>query len=156
MGVEIERKFLLAGEGWRDRVASSSRLRQGYLSTRPAVRVRLVDDEQGYLTVKGSRVGDRRSEFEYAIPADDARFMLDHLCLWPQIEKTRHHLDITPGQWTVDVFAAENAGLVLLEAEGEEIAALPDWAGEDVTEDDRYANSSLIERPFGDWERRHG
>ena len=92
MAVEIERKYLPRDDRWRAHIARSESFRQGYLSVDPprTVRVRLIDDRRGFLTVKGSRVGDRRPEFEYDIPAEDARFMLDHLCRKPLIEKIRH------------------------------------------------------------------
>jgi adenylate cyclase len=156
VGVEIERKFLLRDSGWRAHVAESVGLRQGYLSVvrNRVVRIRLVNDAQGYLTIKGERHGDRRTEFEYAIPPQDAASMLDHQCLRPLIEKVRHRLDLTPGEWTVDEFTGANAGLVLAEIElpeGESVHDLPPWLGEEVTEDDRYANAYLQEHPYSTW-----
>ncbi|MBT8227796.1 MAG: CYTH domain-containing protein [Dactylosporangium sp.] len=156
MAVEIERKFLLRDDGWRAHIVSSRALRQGYLSVDPprTVRVRLVDDHQAFLTIKGSRVADRRPEFEYGVPAADARFMLDHLCRRPLIEKVRHHLDLESADWTVDEFSGDNAGLVLAEAElpeGRVLGQLPGWIGQDVTADDRYANAALQVTPFAEW-----
>jgi adenylate cyclase len=156
MPVEIERKYLVRDDSWREEVAHSSSLRQGYLSTDPerTVRVRLVDGRTAYLTIKGRRVGDTRPEYEYEIPAEHAAFLLDHLCLRPLIEKVRHDLDRSPGAWTVDVFTGENEGLVLAEvelADGAAMPATPAWSGEDVTEDDRYANSYLQEHPYLTW-----
>jgi adenylate cyclase len=157
MGIEIERKFLLRDSGWRAEVAESVSLRQGYLSVAPnrVVRIRLVGDSHGFITIKGVRVGDRRTEFEYEIPADDAAFMLDHQCLRPLIEKTRHRLALSPGEWTVDEFSGANAGLVLAEIEvpeGVSVRELPPWLGQEVTEDDRYANSYLQEHPYQSWD----
>ena len=156
MAVEIEHKFLASDDGWRASIVRSGSLRQGYLSVDPprTVRVRLVDDERGYLTIKGERVGNQRPEFEYEIPASDARTLLDQLCRRPLIEKVRHHLDLSPGDWTVDEFSGANAGLVLIEAElaeGEALGQLPDWVDVDVTTDDRYANSSLQVTPYQQW-----
>ncbi len=156
MGIEIERKFLLRDTDWRAEVVESVSLRQGYLSVAPerVVRIRLVADADGFLTIKGKRVGDRRTEFEYGIPAADAAFMLDHQCLRPLIEKTRHRLGRTPGEWTVDEFTGANDGLVLAEIEvpeGVSVRDLPPWLGEEVTEDDRYANAYLQEHPYQTW-----
>ena len=156
MGVEIERKFLLADSSWRQEVTRTLRLRQGFLSTDRdrVVRVRLIDGESGYLTVKGRRVEHRRHEFEYPIPGDDAAFMLDQLCIPPVIAKRRHILgDRSPGEWIVDEFEAENEGLILCEVEYAEgdVFELPAWMGEDVSSDDRYANSSLQRAPFTTW-----
>lgn len=160
MAVEIERRFMVTADGWRRHVVQSSRLSQGYLSSayERVVRVRLIDDEHGCLTVKGARVADRRPEFEYRIPAEDARFMLRHLCVQPLIEKRRNQLDLAPGSWTVDEFAGDNSGLVLAEVEGPFatcLGRLPDWIGMEVTEDDRYANSSLLAAPYGSWGNGH-
>jgi adenylate cyclase len=156
MALEIERKFLVTGDAWGSRAVRTRRLVQGYLSTafECVVRVRLVDDEAAFLTVKGARVVDRRPEFEYRIPPDDARFMLRHLCAPPLVEKVRYELDLAPGAWTVDVFGGANAGLVLAEIELPDDASVPDlpsWLGTEVTQDNRYANSELHEHPYTTW-----
>ena len=155
MGVEIERKFLVVNSDWRSEVVRSEQLRQGYLSTEAerVVRVR-VAGEQGFLTIKGKRVGDRRSEFEYPIPVEDADFLLEHLCLRPFIAKVRHHLNRRPGDWIVDVFVMENDGLIMAEVEFDDaspVTDLPDWVGTEVTTDDRYGNSNLQAHPYQTW-----
>ncbi len=154
MGTEIERKFLVVGDAWRQG-AKGTVYRQGYLCTTPerTARVRVAGDK-GYLTVKGSRTGVSRLEFEYSIPLEDAQAMLDALCARPLIEKTRHRIEHGGLVWEVDEFAGENAGLVIaeveLEREDQEVS-LPAWVGKEVSADDRYANSSLAERPFSTW-----
>lgn len=154
MGEEIERKFLVVGDGWRN-TAEAEPLRQGFLSTEPerTVRVRLAGS-QGSLTVKGKTIGARRQEFEYGIPGVDAQRMLDTLCQRPLIEKVRYRLRIGRHIWEVDVFEGENAGLVIAEVELEsedEAFEKPDWAGEEVTDDARYFNSNLVAKPFRTW-----
>jgi CYTH domain-containing protein len=155
MGLEIERKFLVVSSDWRSEVDRAEPLRQGYLSTEASrvVRVR-VAGEQGFLTVKGKRVGDRRAEFEYPIPVEDADAMLEHLCLRPFIAKVRYHLNRQPGDWIVDVFEKENDGLILAEVEFSDaspVTDLPDWIGTEVTTDDRYGNSNLQAHPYSTW-----
>ena len=155
MGIEIERKFLVANDAWRAQVKSSTVMRQGYLSTGNgrSVRVRLAG-ERAVLTIK-KRVGDAtRLEFEYDIPADDAVVLLDQVCQRPLVEKTRHVLEFDGMTWEVDVFEGENEGLVLAEVELEnETSSLsvPAWAGEEVTNDSRYYNANLVTSPFKDW-----
>lgn len=156
MSVEIERRFLVEDDRWRVHVLRSTRLRQGYLSNTPGrlVRVRLIDDVQGFLTVKGAQVGDCRPEFEYAIPVEDAHSMLRDLCTKPLVDKTRHELDLSPGVWTVDEFAGSNAGLVLAEVELTEdhhFGAPPAWAGVEVTHDDRFTYSYLRDHWYRSW-----
>lgn len=154
MAVEIERKFLLQGDGWRG-LASGKHYRQGYLSTVAArtVRVRVIEDS-GYLTIKGATSNATRAEYEYVIPVEDAHAMLDTLCERPLIEKTRYRIEHQGMIWEVDEFAGENAGLLLAEVEldsADQAIALPDWVGKEVTGEPRYYNANLIANPFSQW-----
>ena len=154
MAKEIERKFLVAGDGWQAEVRETERLRQGYLfaDERVAIRVRTAG-ETGYLTIKADNTAVTRDEFEYEIPLADAEAMFA-LCRGGLVDKTRHTLHRPGGHWTVDVFAGENDGLVLAEVEletADTALALPDWAGDDVTADRRYRNAALSNRPFTSW-----
>lgn len=154
MATEIERKFLLAGEGWRA-LARGSRYRQGYLSTVKGrtVRVRSVEGK-GFLTIKGATVGATRSEYEYEIPGTDADEMLDSLCERPIIEKNRYRIPLAGVIWEVDEFLGVNAGLVVAEVElqsEDQFFEKPDWIGAEVTDDPKYFNSSLVARPFSSW-----
>jgi CYTH domain-containing protein len=151
---EIERKFLVTSDAWR--IGAEGKIyRQGYLSldVDRTVRVRVAGD-QGFLTVKGRSVGASRAEYEYPIPVAHAEEMLDRLCLRPLIEKTRYRVAHEGLVWEVDAFAGENAGLVVAEVELEaedQVVALPPWVGREVTSDPRYANGSLVQRPFATW-----
>ena len=154
MPEEIERKFLVTGDGWRA-TAQGMHYRQGFLSTEPerTVRVRLAGP-RGSITIKGKTVGARREEFEYEIPVPDAKRMLDALCKRPLIEKVRYTLPVGRHIWEIDVFGGDNAGLVVAEVElGSEDEAFekPDWAGEEVTDDPRYFNSNLVAKPYSTW-----
>lgn len=154
MGVEIERKFLLVGDGWRA-LGEPVLLRQGYLSSNPdrTVRVR-VEGGQGTMTIKGRSVGATRAEWEYPIPLLDANELLDRLCEQPIIEKFRRRIALGGHTWEVDEFLGANQGLVVAEIElSSETEAFdkPDWVGAEVTDDRRYFNSSLIRHPFSHW-----
>lgn len=154
MGVEIERKFLVAGDAWRA-LGKPVLLRQGYLSSDPdrTVRVR-VEDGAGTMTIKGRSVGATRGEWEYPIPLADANDLLDRLCQQPLIEKYRSRIAFGGNVWEVDEFLGANAGLVVAEIElasEDQAFDKPDWIGEDVTHDRRYFNSSLIRHPFSGW-----
>ncbi|NJN31079.1 MAG: CYTH domain-containing protein [Synechococcales cyanobacterium RM1_1_8] len=156
MGQEIERKFLLAGEGWRG-LAEGVPYCQGYIATRDrrTVRVRLVG-AKGYLTLKGPALPNRlgRPEFEYEIPLAEAQEILETLCDRPIITKVRYKIAIGDLLWEVDEFAGENAGLILAEVElqsEDQPVPLPDWVGLEVTGDRRYYNSYLVKHPFQSW-----
>ena len=155
MALEIEHKFLLRDERWRDQVERSLRMRQGYLvsdATR-SVRVRVAGD-QGYLNIKSGTLGIARREYEYRIPLAEAEELLDALCEKPLLEKTRHFLHYGAHLWEVDEFSGDNAGLIVAEIElgavGEAFAR-PDWIGEEVSHDLRYYNSQLVRHPYKDW-----
>ncbi len=154
MAQEIERKFLVTGDAWR-KLAKGTVYRQGYLSTvkERTVRVRTVGDK-GYLTVKGLSVGAKRAEFDYEIPVTDADVMLDELCEQPLIEKTRYNIPFDGLIWEVDEFASDNEGLIVAEVElsdEDQEIRLPDWIGEEVTDDLRYFNANLIAHPYKSW-----
>ena len=154
MGVEIERKFLLVGDGWRA-LGTPMLLRQGYLSSDPdrTVRVR-VEGGAGMLTIKGRSSGAVRGEWEYPIPLDEANELLNRLCQQPLIEKYRSRIAFGRHVWEVDEFLGANAGLIVAEIElGAEDEAFdkPDWIGQEVSADRRYFNSSLVSLPYSRW-----
>jgi adenylate cyclase len=152
--MEIERKFLVRGDGWRPGPAGVLQ-RQGYLSVEdPTVRVR-IEGERATLTVKGAQAGLSRPEFEYEIPLADAGELL-RLCPFA-VEKTRYVREFGGRRWEIDVFHGPNEGLVVAEIELEredESFALPLWLGAEVSRDPRYRVSSLARNPFGGWLRR--
>lgn len=157
MGVEIEHKFLVKGGGWRADADRGTPMRQGYLSLDPerTVRVRLAG-QRGTLTIKGRSRGAARAEFEWPIPADEARELLDTLAIPPLVEKVRYRVPVGGHVFEVDVFSGRNAGLVVAEvelaAEGDSFER-PGWLGPEVTGDGRYANAALVSSPYDTWSR---
>ena len=154
MAKEIERKFLIAGDGWRG-LAEGVVYRQGYLCSGPerSVRVRIAGDH-GYLTVKGATIGATRNEYEYEIPLVDARDMLDTLCPQPQIEKKRYTIVHQGSTWEIDEFFGPNRGLIVAEIELEredQPFTRPAWLGAEVTGDPRYYNAMLCSNPYSRW-----
>jgi adenylate cyclase len=152
MGKEIERKFRVIKDTWRN--VKGTRYRQGYLNSAKErnVRVRTMEDK-AYLTIKGIAIGASRMEFEYEIPLQDADELLE-ICEKPLIEKTRYKVQEGGFVWEVDEFFRENQGLIVaeveLESEDQEFPK-PDWVGEEVTGDTRYFNSNLIKNPYTNW-----
>lgn len=155
MGIEIERKFLVKDDRWRS-LGTGILYCQGYISSEKArtVRVRIIGN-QGYLTLKGPVMDRVRSEFEYVIPVEDAEEMLQTLCDRPFIEKKRYKISIGNLIWEIDEFFGENQGLILAEVEltnPNQVIEIPDWIGEDVSDDLRYYNSNLVKHPYSQWE----
>jgi CYTH domain-containing protein len=152
MAFEIERKFLVVGDDWRQ--GSGTLLAQGYLNRDRdrTVRVRIAGDE-AFLTIKGANAGATRAEFEYAIPPADARELLA-LSDGPIVQKRRRVIAHEGFNWEVDEFLGDNAGLVVAEIElqtEDQDFAKPDWVGREVTGDPRYYNSSLASHPYRLW-----
>lgn len=154
MGLEIEKKFLIKNDNWKEIVLEQKEISQGYLSASPnrTVRVRIMG-KVGFLTIKSKSKGSVRSEFEYEIPLDDAKELME-LCEKPILAKTRHWVKHENHTWEIDVFEKENKGLVVAEIEltrEDESFLIPDWIGKEVTEETKYYNSQLIENPYSNW-----
>ena len=156
MAKEIERKYLVANDKWRERVSKKMAYKQGYLHSSPdcSIRIRVCEDKAN-LNIKSATPSIVRDEYEYPIPADEAYEMLETLCRKPLIEKTRHHIiEHDSSLWEIDVFNGENEGLILAEIELQSVEqnfAKPDWLGKEVSDDPRYYNLYLIERPYKSW-----
>ncbi|MBK1645977.1 adenylate cyclase [Thiocapsa imhoffii] len=155
MASEIERKFLVRDASWQDAIERSEAIQQGYLAQtdRATIRVRVMG-ERGLITVKGVTNGITRDEYEYPIPVEEARAMLETLSVSSVIEKIRYQVRVGTHRWEIDVFAGENSGLILAEIELEREDApfeRPSWLGEEVSYDPRYFNANLARRPFRLW-----
>ncbi|GAA0888900.1 CYTH domain-containing protein [Rhodanobacter soli] len=161
MAIEIERKFLLANDGWRAGIERSEPIAQGYLvgaqalrdgTARASVRARLAG-AQGWLNIKAARLGIERAEFEYPIPVDDARDLLATLCDGV-LEKMRHHVRVDGVLFEVDEFEGDNRGLIVAEVELPAVDApfpRPSWLGREVSTLTRYYNVNLIAHPYRQW-----
>lgn len=155
-GMEIERKFLVRGDGYKRQARSSSRIKQGYIASGHGrtVRVRLRDDK-AYLTIKGPSLdgGLSRYEFEKEITLDEAEHLM-RLCEPGIIDKTRWLVKSGRHTFEVDEFFGDNEGLVMAEVElgaEDESYEKPDFIGQEVTGDRRYYNSHLRKNPFSAW-----
>jgi len=154
MPQEIERKFLVSNNDWRNAVVSTRSITQGYLAVndRCGVRVR-IDGHTAQLNIKSAKMDILRDEYEYSIPVEHAREMLSRLCGSPII-KTRHLVFVDKHKWEVDEFSGANAGLIVAEIELKSIDERftePDWLGEEVSSDPRYLNAYLAQNPYNSW-----
>lgn len=156
MGVEIERKFLLKDKSVLSSADRVEVIKQGYLkkSTPLGVRIRTLGDK-GFITIKGPKDSSSlsRLEYEYEIPIQDA---LELIALSGEqiVEKQRHYIQHEGKVWEVDVFEGANEGLLLAEVElpdEDTRVAIPDWIGEEVTDDEHYYNSYLAQHSYTTW-----
>lgn len=155
MGVEIEKKFLVQSDTWKEGIKDSIPMKQGYLEQGNKVSVRVrVEGEQSFLNIKSMDMGMKRLEYEYPIPLQDADEILAKLCTGPLITKTRYLVSYEGLCWEVDVFKGDNDGLVVAELEMESVdqnIPIPPWVGTEVTDYIRYYNISLVHYPYAQW-----
>ena len=154
MGIEIERRFLVENEDWKDQVIRSESFSQAYLNSSVdewTTRVRIIDNNKGYITLKSSLNGLINYEFEYSIPRKDA-IELIQLSKY-KITKIRYQLKINKKNWVVDVFEKSNSGLKIAEielnSESEEIQ-VPSWCGKEITGIKSLSNASLAKAPISE------
>ena len=154
MAIEIERKFLVKEKPFS--IAKRSlKINQGYIINEKSkvIRVREKGDDY-FLTIKGNNIGISRQEYDFPISKEDAKELIFHFCKTTLIEKTRHYIEHKGHTWEVDEFHGKNNGLIVAEIELEsedEKFEIPDWVGEEVTQDDRYYNMNLAIHPFTSW-----
>ncbi|MGG7036152.1 MAG: CYTH domain-containing protein [Flavobacterium sp.] len=154
--VEIERKFLVLSDDFIKQAVSQKRIVQAYLNSNPERTVRIrIKDKRGYLTIKGmgNETGTTRLEWEMEIPLAEAEKLLQ-ICENGIIDKIRYEVPIGKHVFEIDVFSEENEGLVIAEIELQdenEPFEKPDWLGKEVTNDNRFYNAYLSQKPYKSW-----
>ena len=155
MPIEIERRFIVQGNGWKELSVEMQELQQAYLSTNFedwVIRTRIINNQKSKLTLKKSAGLMTNHEFEYPIPLQDA------LSLWnlskEKLIKNRYKLDLKPGQWFLDCFQGSNHPLVIAEVElssKNEIVKIPGWCIHEITGIKKLSNAALAQLPISDW-----
>ncbi len=152
MGIEIERRFLIKNEDWKSKVILSEDFRQAYLNSSIdewTTRVRIINRNQSYITLKSSLNHLVNHEFEYSIPFEDA-IELFHLSKH-KLTKTRYLVKVNQKNWVVDSFDGSNSSLEIAEielnSESEKIE-IPSWCGQEITGIKSLSNASLAKRPI--------
>ena len=156
MSVEIERKFLVKNDDFKNESHAEKHIKQGYLNSDKSrtVRIRIANDK-AYITIKGKSnlSGTTRFEWEKEIKKEEAEQLL-LLCEPSIIEKTRYLVNIGAHTFEVDEFYGDNKGLVVAEVElnsESDSFTKPNWLGKEVTGDVKYYNSSISKHPFKNW-----
>jgi len=154
--IEIERKFLIKSDAFKEKAIKTSRIIQGFLNTDPlrTVRVRIKNNE-GIITVKGlsSEDGLKRFEWEKEITKTEAKALLE-FCEYSIIDKVRFEVILGDHVYEIDEFYGDNEGLVIAEIELQhenEDFIKPNWLGEEVTGNTKYYNSQLSKQPYNTW-----
>ena len=148
MSLEIERKFLVAHNGWKTSVVRSARIRDGLIAIQNGrkARVRILDDI-ATIAIKGPHKGPSRPEFEYPVPMTDAEEMLRFMCDDRILEKVRHYVPHRGLTWEIDVYSGILSGVVIAEVELDresDLIEVPDWIGTEVTGDVRYSKLHMF------------
>jgi CYTH domain-containing protein len=156
MALEIERKFLVVDDSYKQMAFSSSRIAQGYICSARGRTVRVrIRDEKGYLTIKGpsGEGGLSRYEWEKEIPLEEAKELMA-ICEPGIIDKTRYLVRSGNHIFEVDEFYGENEGLIIAEVELQTVNEMfekPSFIGDEVTGIVKYYNSFLMKFPFKSW-----
>ena len=154
MGIEIERRFLVENEDWRSQVIASENFNQAYLnesSPEWTIRIRIINNNQAYITLKSSLNGFTNYEFEYEIPIQDAIELFN--LSKNKITKTRYQLKINKKIWVVDFFYGSNSSLKIAEIEltsESESIKIPLWCGQEITGIKSLSNASLAKTPISE------
>ena len=158
--MEIERKYLVKDDSYKQLAVSHHHIRQGYISREKTATVRIrITDHQAFLTIKGKAAAGHfaRYEWEKEIDVKEAEELM-LLCQGTLIDKTRWIVPAETGdslqstgsklqlKWEVDEFHGKHEGLVVAEIELEsedQSFEKPDFIGDEVTEDPRYYNANM-------------
>jgi len=116
MTLEIERKFLVANDRWKNSIVRSIRIRDGLIASDNGNKARVrIADGIATIALKSRRRGSVRTEFEYVIPISDAEEMLRTMCEGNVLDKVRHVVSHASDTWEVDVYEGLLDGIVLAE-----------------------------------------
>ena len=155
MALEIERRFLIKNDNWKEFINKKIYIEQGYLSKSLdgwIIRVRLIG-KNSKIALKKHIKGFTNFEFEYSIPRRDAETILSNLS--NTIKKDRFFLEIEKKSWIIDCFKENNYPLEIAEIElssEEEDLFTPSFISEEITGLNHYSNFSLAKNPFSEWE----
>ena len=155
MPLEIERRFLIKNDNWRQFITKQILIEQGYLSNHLddwIIRIRFNGDNFK-IALKKHIKSFTNFEFEYLIPNSDGEKILSNLTR--TVKKERFLLDIEKKNWIIDCFQAENFPLEIAEIElshEEEELELPNFISKEITGLKNYSNFSLSTHPFSKWE----
>ena len=154
MAIEIERRFLIENDNWKEFINKKIYIEQGYLSKSIdgwIIRVRLIG-KNSTITLKKHIKGFTNFEFEYSIPRSDAETIMSNLS--STIKKERFFLEVEKKSWIIDCFKENNYPLEIAEIElssEDEDLSIPSFISKEITGLTQYSNFSLVNKPFSEW-----
>ncbi len=154
MALEIERRFLIKNDNWKEFITKKIYIEQGYLSKSLdgwIIRLRFTGKDSK-IALKKHIKGFTNFEFEYSIPRNDAETIMSNLS--STIKKERFFLEVEKKSWIIDCFKENNYPLVIAEIElsnEEEDLFLPSFISKEITGLTHYSNFSLAKNPFSEW-----
>ena len=154
MALEIERRFLIKNDSWKEFITKKIFIEQGYLSQNLdgwIVRIRLTGKDFK-IALKKHIENFTNFEFEYSIPRKDGETIMSNLS--NTIKKERFFLEVEKKSWVIDCFKENNYPLEIAEIElsnEEEDFSLPSFISKEITGLRHYSNFSLTKKPFSKW-----
>ena len=155
MSLEIERRFLIKNDNWKEFVTKKIFIEQGYLSKNLddwVIRIRSSENDYK-IALKKHIESFTNFEFEYSIPRSDAEIIMSNLS--NIIKKDRFFLEIEKKSWIIDCFKENNHPLEIAEIElsnEKEDLSLPSFISKEITGLKYFSNFSLAKKPFAHWE----
>ena len=154
MSLEIERRFLIKNDNWKEFITKKILIEQGYLSKSLddwIIRIRFTGKEFK-IALKKHIKSFTNFEFEYSIPTKDGETIMSNLS--NTIKKERFFLEVEKKSWIIDCFKENNYPLEIAEIElhnEEENLILPSFLSKEITGLRHYSNFSLANKPFSKW-----
>ena len=154
MALEIERRFLIKNDHWKEFITKKIFIEQGYLSKSLddwIIRIRFTGKDFK-IALKKHIESFTNFEFEYSIPQKDGEKIMSNLS--NTIKKERFFLEVEKKSWIIDCFKENNYPLQIAEIElssEEEDLSLPSFISKEITGLTHYANFSLANKPFSEW-----
>ncbi len=156
MALELERKFLVHIDLLPE-LKQGINIIQGYLSENPSVRFRIIDGTMS-MTVKDYISGGERFELETPqkeVTAEEITKLIE-LAVCPPIVKERYKIQQQDLIWEIDVYQADNEGLITVDVEishKDYAIFFPSWVNteKEITDDSRYSNINLGRNPYSKW-----
>lgn len=154
MHLEIERKFLVADDSWKNAAIGNVKIRDGLIASTNGQKVRVrISDSAAMVVLKSRKSGLSRSEYEYPIPLSDAEDIMRTMCTGHILDKTRYFVAHRGETWSVDVYSGLLEGIVIAEIElarPDQNVDLPSWIGREITADSRYRKINLEAQRLSD------